>query len=48
MGVFAQAPLVFVAFTLWFVIVSKGWAMQDFMAMRSGAHAVLHGGSSYR
>jgi hypothetical protein len=47
LGVFFEAPLIFVAFTVWFVIVRHDGAMQDFLAVLSGAHAVLHGASPY-
>lgn len=44
---FVQTPIICVAFTVWFVAVHRGWAMQDFMAVRSGAKDVLRGASPY-
>jgi alpha-1,2-mannosyltransferase len=44
---FVQTPLICVAFTVWFVAVRRGWVMQDFMAVRSGAKDVLRGVSPY-
>jgi alpha-1,2-mannosyltransferase len=44
---FIQTPLICVAFTVWFVAAHRGWAMQDFMAVRSGAKDVVHGVSPY-
>jgi alpha-1,2-mannosyltransferase len=46
-AVFIEAPLISVAFYIWFIAVSRGWVMQDFMAVRTAAQHVLHGASPY-
>lgn len=38
---------VWLGFTLWFVTISRGWRVVDFLAVRSGANALLHDRSPY-
>lgn len=45
---FVEAPLISIGFYVWFVAVSRGWVMQDFMTVRTAAHHVLHGVSPIR
>ena len=46
-GVFAEAPVIFLAFYVWLIGIKDGWKMQDFAAVRSAGVAVLHGHSPY-
>jgi hypothetical protein len=46
-GVFVEAPLIFLAFYIWLIGIKDGWKLQDFAALRSAAIAVLHGHSPY-
>lgn len=46
-AVFAEAPLIFIAFYVWLVGIRGDWHMQDFAAVRSAAIDVLHGHSPY-
>jgi hypothetical protein len=46
-GIFAEAPLLFLAFYVWLIGIKDDWKMQDFAAVRSAAISVLHGHSPY-
>jgi hypothetical protein len=46
-ALFAEIPFICVAFYVWRIAVGRGWAMQDFMAVRSAAHDVIAGISPY-
>jgi Glycosyltransferase family 87 len=46
-ALFAEIPFICVAFYIWRIAVVRGWAMQDFMAVRSAAGDVVHGISPY-
>src|SRR5207248_4884811 len=47
LGMFVEAPLIFLAFYVWLVGIRSGWQMQDFEALRSAGLSVLHGRSPY-
>jgi hypothetical protein len=47
LGLFVEAPLIFVGFYVWLVGLKGGWRMQDFMALRDAGRALLHGSSPY-
>ncbi len=46
LGFFLEAPLIVIGFYAW-LVGKDGWRMQDFMAIRSAGHALLHGVSPY-
>jgi alpha-1,2-mannosyltransferase len=47
LGLFLEAPLIFIGFYVWLVGLKGGWRMQDFMTLRDSGHALLHGASPY-
>jgi hypothetical protein len=46
-ALYVELPLIVAAFYVWSIARGRNWVMQDFMAIRSGAHDVLYGISPY-
>jgi hypothetical protein len=46
-ALYVELPLIVAAFYVWSIAKGRDWVMQDFMAVRGGAHDVIRGISPY-
>jgi alpha-1,2-mannosyltransferase len=46
-GLFLEAPLIFIGWYAWLLATQLHWRITDFIAMRNGGIALLHGASPY-